>query len=54
MAALTAQIIEAEDGEQIVVFPPGFEIASEKVRLERDGDRVIVRPLQRRRRKPKA
>jgi hypothetical protein len=40
---LKAQLIDAEGGEQIVVFPPGFEI---EVRLSQDGDRVTLLPIQ--------
>ncbi len=43
---MKAQLIEAEDGEQIVVFPAGFEIDADDVQLTKDGDRVIIAPLQ--------
>ena len=39
---MKARLIEAEDGEQIVVLPPGFEIAADEVLLTRDGRRVIL------------
>jgi virulence-associated protein VagC len=42
---LRARLIEAEDGEQIVVFPPGFEIAADEVLLTKDGLRVILSPV---------
>jgi hypothetical protein len=45
--SLNAQLIEAEDGEQIVLFPPGFEISADEIDLEKDGDRVIVPPIPR-------
>jgi virulence-associated protein VagC len=44
---LNAQLIEAEDGEQIVLLPPGFEISADEVDLEKDGDRVIISPISR-------
>ena len=43
---MKAQLIEAENGEQIVVFPAGFEIDADEVQLTKDGDRVIVAPIQ--------
>jgi virulence-associated protein VagC len=42
-----APIIEAEDGGQIVVFPPGFVIDATYVQLEQDGPRVVITPLAR-------
>ncbi len=44
---MKATLIEAEGGEQIVVFPPGFEIDADEVELVRDGARLILRPLPR-------
>ena len=42
---MNAQLIEAEDGEQIVVFPAGFEMEAEDVQLTKDGDRVVISPI---------
>jgi virulence-associated protein VagC len=42
---LTAQLIEAEGGEQIVLLPPGFEFSADEIQLEKDGDRVIISPI---------
>ena len=39
---MKAQLIEAENGEQIVILPPGFEFAAEEVQPTMDGDRVII------------
>ena len=39
---MKAQLIEAEDGEQIVILPPGYEFAADEVQLIKDGDRVII------------
>jgi virulence-associated protein VagC len=39
------QLIEAGDGEQIVVFPPGFEFTAEKVQLTQNDDRVTISPI---------
>ena len=43
---MKAQMIEAEDGEQIVVFPAGFEIDADEVQRTKDGDKVIVSPIR--------
>jgi virulence-associated protein VagC len=43
---MKAQLIEAEDGEQMVVFPAGFEIDADEVELTQDHDRVIVSPIR--------
>jgi virulence-associated protein VagC len=43
---MKAQLIETENGEQIVVFPAGFEMDADEVQLTKDGDRVIVAPMQ--------
>jgi virulence-associated protein VagC len=42
---MRASILEAEDGGQIVVFPPGFEIDASTVLIEQDGPRVVITPL---------
>ena len=42
MNMLTARLIETEDGDQIVVFPPGFEIDAEEVEIQRRGDGVVL------------
>ena len=39
---MKARLIEAEEGEQIVILPPGYEFAADKVQLTKDGDRVII------------
>jgi virulence-associated protein VagC len=44
---LNAQLIEAEDGEQPVLFPSGFEISADEIDIEKDGDRVIISPIPR-------
>jgi hypothetical protein len=44
-----ARLIDLKDGRQIVVFPPGFEVDAEKAHIERDGDRVILKPVRSRR-----
>ena len=41
---MRAQLIDTEDGEQIVVFPPGFEIDASGVELTLDGDCVVLTP----------
>jgi virulence-associated protein VagC len=42
---MIAQLIDVEDGEQIVLLPPGFEIDADEVVLTRDGVRVIISPI---------
>jgi len=44
---MRASILEAEGGDQIVVFPPGFEIDAATVLIELDGPRVVITPLAR-------
>ena len=41
----TARIVEAEDGEQIIVFPLGFEIDADEVELTRVGDHLLLTPV---------
>ena len=41
----SAQIIETDDGEQIVVFPAGFVIEADEVELSHDGYRVTLTPV---------
>ncbi|MBU1375274.1 MAG: hypothetical protein KKE02_11540 [Alphaproteobacteria bacterium] len=41
---MRTQLIEAEDGGQILVFPPGFEMPGDEVQLEKDGGRLVISP----------
>lgn len=43
---MKVQLVEAEDGEQILILPPGYEFAADEVQLIKDGDRVIICPAQ--------
>ncbi|MHA6691859.1 antitoxin [Devosia sp. A449] len=39
-----ARLERTDDGAQIVVLPPGFELPLGEVNIRRDGDRLIVEP----------
>ena len=45
MIMQTARLIETEDGDQIVVFPPGFEIDADEVEIQLSGDGVVLAPV---------
>ena len=40
-----ARLIDQEDGDQLVVFPPGFEMPGSEVVITQDGDRLILSPV---------
>jgi len=40
-----AQVIETDNGEQIVVFPAGFVIEADEAELACDGYRVTLTPV---------
>ncbi|MDP3750191.1 MAG: hypothetical protein Q8Q88_24455 [Phenylobacterium sp.] len=42
---MRARLIDQEDGDQIVVLPPGFELPGAEVMIVQDGDRLILSPL---------
>ncbi|WP_397400513.1 hypothetical protein [Phenylobacterium sp.] len=41
-----AQLLDAEDGEQIVVFPEGFIIEADEVEILQSGGRVVLEPVR--------
>ena len=41
---MKARLIEAGDGEQILIFPPGFEMPGECVLLELEEGRLVISP----------
>jgi virulence-associated protein VagC len=41
---MQVKLIKAEDGEQILVLPPGLEFEGPEVLIQQDGDRLIISP----------
>jgi virulence-associated protein VagC len=42
---MQVKLIEAEDGEQILVLPPGLELEGPEVLIQQDGNRLIISPV---------
>jgi virulence-associated protein VagC len=42
------KFLRDDAGYQIINIPPGFELPGDSARISRDGDRLVIEPLEQR------